>query len=234
MELREITDPEEQREIIDHILRTLVSTEEIEEILEPIISEIEYGSKLFAIFEENKANGFFIVSENEVEDAFGKMQKAVNISEVWFSSGTNQDKLAQVLGGFVKQIGRSMKAKIKEIVLMRDYMDFGDNLIREGYVCEEIKLEKMLPNASNLRDVLELIHDELPNDIIIEVLLEKDGEYMTDFIETIEEVQPFIKDGWDPLLVVVTFEPDNQNYKEIIEKSDAMLKWDDFEITYRL
>ena len=49
----------------------------------------------------------------------------------------------------------------------------------------------------------------------------------------IEEVEDLISDNWVPTMVVVTIEPDTLNINEIIEESNGILNWDDYNLIYR-
>merc|ERR1712196_406265 len=99
------------------------------------------------------------------------------------------------------------KNVIAKMIALETNKWLSNSLSDVGFICSEIKLEKFLPKSNNLNDVLELIKDCTPLNRIVQVMMEKEDEYATDFISTSNEIQPLIKLGWVPIMILVTYEP---------------------------
>ena len=65
-------------------------------------------------------------------------------------------------------------------------------------------------------------------------MTDENDEYFSDYIEEAGEISDYLVEGWVPIMVIVTYEPDDQDIDKTIEESNMMINWDDFEIVYRL
>ncbi|MDH5403101.1 MAG: hypothetical protein OEZ01_07515 [Candidatus Heimdallarchaeota archaeon] len=232
MDLKEI-DQENQHKIIQNTLRTQISEDEITEIIEGLLMEIEAGSILYSIEEGNEKIGFIIatpLSENEDPNNIDYL----SIDEIWIKTEYENSKIPNELSVNLKKLAKKYKTNKIEIIVSQNVVWLGNALLENGYICYEVKLEKLLPKANNLTDVLELIQESTPADRIVQVLLEKDDNFQTEFVEEADELIDQISEGWLPVMVVVIFEPENQSFMEIIEYSNKMINWDDYSIIYRL
>ena len=231
MEIKQIKAESDQKNILNSVLKTLVSEEDRDEIVDSLIEEISMGNSLFSIEEDVNILGFFLLSKNEDED---NKKTVISVTEIWFASDFKEEKVASKIASYLKENMKNNQV-ILEIILNQEISWIGDVLSRDGYVCEEIKLEKLLPNTNNLADVLELVKSTIPEDRIIQVLMTNENdEYFSDYIEEAGEISDYLVEGWVPIMVIVTYEPEDQDIDKTIEESNMMINWDDFEIVYRL
>ena len=231
MEIKQIKAESDQKNILNSVLKTLVSEEDRDEIVNSLIEEISMGNSLFSIEEDVNILGFFLLSKNEDVD---NKKTVISVTEIWFASDFKEEKVASKIASYLKENMKNNQV-ILEIILNQEISWIGDVLSRDGYVCEEIKLEKLLPNTNNLADVLELVKSTIPEDRIIQVLMTNENdEYFSDYIEEAGEISDYLVEGWVPIMVIVTYEPDDQDIDKTIEESNMMINWDDFEIVYRL
>lgn len=231
MEIKQVKAESEQTNVLNSVLKTLVSEEDRDEIVESLLAELTMGNSLFSIDEGEIIIGFFLLSKHKDED---NDKTVISVTEIWFASDFKEEKVASKIASYLKKNMKTNKV-ILEIILNQEISWIGDVLSRDGYVCEEIKLEKLLPNTNNLADVLELVKSTIPDDRIIQVLMTNENdEFFADYIEEASEISDYLVDGWIPIMVIVTFEPDDQEIEKTIEASNLMINWDDYEIVYRL
>jgi hypothetical protein len=231
MEIKQVEAESEQITVLNSVLKTLVSEEDRDDIVKSLLDELSLGNSLFSIHEQENILGFFLLSKNKDED---NDKTIISVTEIWFASDFKEEKVASKLASYLKENMKNNKI-ILEIILNQEISWIGDVLSKDGYVCEEIKLEKLLPNTNNLADVLELVKSTIPEDRIIQVLMTNENdEYFADYIEEASEISDYLVDGWIPIMVIVTYEPDDQDIDKTIEESNMMINWDDFEIVYRL
>ncbi|OLS28836.1 MAG: hypothetical protein HeimC2_04370 [Candidatus Heimdallarchaeota archaeon LC_2] len=232
MELSKIESASDLEEVILDTLKTLVSSEDLDDISSGLNLSLEDESSLYVIKDDQQICGFFLATPLTA-DGENKKIDLVSIDEIWVKAKYANDKTADVISKGLKNIKKAMKSPEIEIIVTQTVAWLGDILSENGYLCSEIKLEKILPTANNLGDVLELIQDCTPIDRIVQVLFEKDHELRAEIVEVLEEVQDLINEGWIPTIVVVTIEPDSLNINEIIEESNSLINWDDYNLIYR-
>ena len=232
MELSKIESTSDLEEVILDTLKTLVSSEDLEDISSGLKLSLEDESILYAIKDDQQICGFLLVTPL-VAEAESKKIDLISVDEIWVKAKYADNKTAEVISKGLQNIKKELKSSEIEIIVTQTVAWLGDILSENGYLCSEIKLEKVLPTANNLGDVLELIQDCTPIDRIVQVLFEKDQELRAEIVEVLEEVQELISEGWIPTIVVVTIEPDSLNINEIIEESNSLINWDDYNLIYR-
>ncbi len=232
MELSKIDSVEDQETAIIDTLKTLVSSEDLEDITSGLKISLDDESVLYVIKDAEQVGGFLLATPLS-EDETNKKVDLVSIDEIWVKAKYANIQTAEVISKALKAIKKSFKSREIEIIIPQTVAWLGEILSQNGYLCSEIKLEKVLPTANNLGDVLELIQDCTPIDRIVQVIFEKDQELRAEIVEVIEEVEELISDNWVPTIVVVTIEPDTLNINEIIEESNGLLNWDDYNLIYR-
>lgn len=222
--------------VIDKILKRSVSTEEQEEIIENLQIYFSEGSDLISINNEQDLIGFFVASPYSEDNA---IVDELILDEFFFDSSKMNNSLEEVLVKGIKSLKKEYKPGKLEVIVTRDIQWMGEVLAANGFLCEIIKLEKILPNEKNLPDVIDLIYDSIPkekvtDEMIIQVLMQKDTEYQTEIIDSADEIAVLLEKDWVPIMVVLSFEPLDQQINEIIDSSNQLLNWDDYEITYTL
>lgn len=232
MELSKIDTVEDQETVIIDTLKTLISSEDMDDITSGLIISLEDESTLYAVREGEEIGGFLLATPL-ADDAAGKKVDLVSIDEIWIKAKHVNNHTAEVISQGLKTIKKSFKSPEIEIIIPQTVAWLGDILSKNGYLCSEIKLEKVLPTANNLGDVLELIQDCTPIDRIVQVLFEKEQELRAEIVEVVEEVEELLADNWIPTIVVVTIEPESLNITEIIEESNNLINWDDYNLIYR-
>jgi hypothetical protein len=204
----------------------------MEDIVSGLKISLEDESTLYKIDENGEICGFFIVTPLADDDTSKKVD-IISVEELWVKAKYVNNETAQSISQGLKTIKKSFKSPEIEIIIPQNVAWLGDVLAQNGYLCAEIKLEKVLPTANNLGDVLELIQDCTPIDRIVQVLFEKEHELRAEIVEVVEEVEDLIADSWLPTIVVVTIEPDSLNINEIIDESNNLINWDDYNLVYR-
>ncbi|MCY3411968.1 MAG: hypothetical protein INQ03_10095 [Candidatus Heimdallarchaeota archaeon] len=234
MELRKV-EIANHRKITTAILGKKFSTDELEEIIENLSLLFEEGGELYAFFTGDTPVGCFVASPYS-EDA--KQVEELVLDEFYFLENLIDDSSKAEIASLLKIVKKEFKPFNMEIVSTQEINWMGDILLANGYICELIKLEKILPNKKNLNDVVELITDCIPmdrvNDLIIQVLLEKEDEYKTEIIENDEDIPDIMEGDWNPIMVVLSFEPMDQKINEIIDASNQLINWDDYEIIFSI
>lgn len=231
MELVKVENEADFKSTIEEVLKTQASDEDFEDIFEGISIALEDGSDLYSFLDNETKIGFLVatpLSENN-----GKSVDIITMDEIWVKAQSDQALSAEELGLEIRKIAKIYKAKEIEVVLTQSLAWIGNKLINVGFVCSEIKFEKILPTPNNLDDVLELIKDCTPIDRIVQVLLEKEYELKAEVVENTEELEEVLEDGWIPVVVIVTFEPDGLNIEETIKSSNQIMNWDDYNLIYR-
>ncbi|MHA2250085.1 MAG: hypothetical protein ACXAD7_06975 [Candidatus Kariarchaeaceae archaeon] len=219
--------------VIQKTLKTLVSDEDYEDIKEGLLLELEEGSLLYAIKDDSEDIGFIIITPLIDEDSPDKAAELLSVGEIYIQSDKKSDLVAELLARGLKDLRKEYKCNQVEIIISQSVSWLGDTLQEYGFICAEVKLEKVLPTPNNLADVLELIRDCTPIDRIVQVLLERDEEFQVEILEDVEEIMEQLDDGWIPVIVVVTYEPESLKVQEIVESSNQIIKWDDFSLIYR-
>lgn len=226
----------ERTDVIDKILKRSVSSEEQEDIVENLKVYFSEGSDLISISNERDLIGFFVASPYSEDNA--SVDELI-LDEFFFDSSKMNNSLEEVLVKGIKSLKKEYKPLKLEVIVTRDIQWMGEVLAANGFLCEVIKLEKILPTEKNLPDVIDLIYDSIPkekvtDEMIIQVLMEKENEYQTEIIDSADEITALLEKDWSPIMVVLSFEPLDQQISEIIDRSNQLLNWDDFEITYTL
>lgn len=231
VELRKILNPDEQTEVINRILKTLVSEDEFQDLMDGLSLCLEEGSSFYCLRDEDAELGFIIATP--LIGSNGTTVDLISIDEIWIKSDSTNEMIADAISSGIRKLKTEFKAKRIEVVISRDNAWISKSLQDNNMMCSEIKLEKVLPTANNLGDVLELIKDCTPIDRIVQVLLEKEDELRAELIEEVDEIDELLNDGWIPVIVIVTFEPDGLQISEILESSNQLINWDDYSLVYR-
>jgi hypothetical protein len=232
VELSKVDSVSDHETVILDTLKTLVSSDDMEDITSGLKISLEDESSLYKVSEGAEICGFFIVTPLADDDT-GKKVDIISVEELWMKAKYVNNETAEAISQGLKKIKKSFKSPEIEIIIQQNVAWLGDVLATNGYLCSEIKLEKVLPTANNLGDVLELIQDCTPIDRIVQVVFEMDLELRAEIVEVVEEVEDLIANGWVPTIVVVTIEPDSLNITEIIEESNNLINWDDYNLVYR-
>ena len=108
-------------------------------------------------------------------------------------------------------------------------------LSKAEFKCVDVNMEKVLPEPNNIGDVLDLIHQTFTVPVIIQVLFQKDGNLTNEFMETLEEANAFMENGWIPWAVQVTYDTEDEDLEKILKESDSVMHWDDivYNFSYR-
>lgn len=232
MELRKVE--KKQYDAVLAILSNQFSAEEVKDITENLKMYLEEGSTLHAFFDEDTVLGFTVLSQYDDIEGF---DSELIMDEFYFNEKLLQEEHKIQIASELKKYKKLLNTKKLEVLITQEIGWFGEKLSEAGFICENIKLEKVLPNKKNLPDVLDLIKDSIPeekvaSDRIIQVLLEQDDQYLTELIDTDEDLQILISEGWNPIMVVFSFEPAEQQIYTLIEESNQLINWDDYELTY--
>ncbi|MHA2168527.1 MAG: hypothetical protein ACXAB7_01315 [Candidatus Kariarchaeaceae archaeon] len=232
MELSKV-EPKNYEMIIQKTLKTLVSDDEYEDIKDGLYLEFKEGGYLFSLDDEANNVGFIVASPINDEDFVGEEISVLSVDEIYIQSGTQIPIVAETVARGLQRLRKEFKCKHIEIIISEPLSWMGDILQENGYICVEVKLEKVLPTPNNLADVLELIRDCTPIDRIVQVLLEKNNEFRAEILEDVEEIEEQLEDDWVPVIVVVTYEPESLKVSDILEKSNQIIKWDNFSLIYK-
>lgn len=218
--------------IIQKTLKTLVSEEDIEDIKDGLKLGLEEGSLLYSLEDDSNEIGFIMITPLFDEESKNNKIELLSIEDIYIQSGKQSNLVAETLARELHKLRKEYQSKQVEIIISQSVAWLGDILHDHGYICVEVKLEKVLPTANNLPDVLELIKDCTPIDRIVQVLLEKDDEFQAEILEDISEISEMLEDGWIPVIVVVTYEPEILKVQEMVESSNQIIKWDDYSLIY--
>ena len=226
-------DSKDYEHTIQKTLKTIVSNEELEDIKEGINLELEEGSYLYSIRDEKTIIGFIVITPLSNEELENRKVDILSVDEIYIQSGKHGVVVAETLARGVLELRNVYEIKQVDIIISQSESWIGDVLQDNGFICVEIKLEKILPTPNNLADVLELIRDCTPIDRIVQVLLEKEEEFRAEILEDIEEIEELLVEGWIPVIVIVTYEPESLKVQDIVDKSNQIIKWDDYSLVYR-
>ena len=221
---------ENKDNIMRSVLQTFFSITETNELIDTLNLDLADESELYSINFENEIIGFIILSPiNEINNPLINL---ISIEDIYVKINHQNNEIAQMIALEIKKLSTNYSVDQSELIISQSNKWLSNSLSDVGFICSEVKLEKFLPKSNNLNDVLELVKVCTPLNRIVQVMMEKEDEYATDFISTSNEIQPLIKLGWVPIMILVTYEPEKQNIDETIEKSNQLLNWDDYSLVY--
>lgn len=221
---------ENKDNIMRSVLQTFFSITETNELIDTLNLDLADESELYTINFENEIIGFIILSP--IAEINNPLINLISIEDIYVKINHQNNMIAKMIALEIKKLSVKYDVDQIELIISQTNKWLSNSLSDVGFICSEIKLEKFLPKSNNLNDVLELIKDCTPLNRIVQVMMEKEDEYATDFISTSNEIQPLIKLGWVPIMILVTYEPEKQNIDETIEKSNQLLNWDDYSLVY--
>ena len=221
---------ENQDNIMKSVLQTFFSITETNELIDTLNLDLADESELYSINFENEIIGFIILSP--IAEINNPIINLISIEDIYVKINRQNNIIAKMISHEIKKLSIKYNVDQIELIISQTNKWLSNSLSDVGFICSEIKLEKFLPKSNNLKDVLELIQVCTPLNRIVQVMMEKEDEYATDFISTSNEIQPLIKLGWVPIMILVTYEPEKQNIDETIEKSNQLLNWDDYSLVY--
>ena len=221
---------ENKDNIMRSVLQTFFSITETNELIDTLNLDLADESELYTINFGNEIIGFIILSP--IAEINNPLINLISIEDIYVKINHQNNVIAKMIALEIKKLSIKYDVDQIELIISQTNKWLSNSLSDVGFICSEIKLEKFLPKSNNLNDVLELIKDCTPLNRIVQVMMEKEDEYATDFISTSNEIQPLIKLGWVPIMILVTYEPEKQNIDETIEKSNQLLHWDDYSIVY--
>ncbi len=221
---------ENEDNIMRSVLQTFFSITETNELINTLDLDLADESELYTINFENEIIGFIILSP--IAEINNPLINLISIEDIYVKINHQNNMIAKMIALEIKKLSVKYDVDQIELIISQTNKWLSNSLSDVGFICSEIKLEKFLPKSNNLNDVLELIKDCTPLNRIVQVMMEKEDEYATDFISTSNEIQPLIKLGWVPIMILVTYEPEKQNIDETIEKSNQLLNWDDYSLVY--
>lgn len=221
---------ENKDNIMRSVLQTFFSITETNELINTLDLDLADESELYTINFENEIIGFIILSP--IAEINNPLINLISIEDIYVKINHQNNMIAKMIALEIKKLSIKYDVDQIELIISQTNKWLSNSLSDVGFICSEIKLEKFLPKSNNLNDVLELIKDCTPLNRIVQVMMEKEDEYATDFITTSNEIQPLIKLGWVPIMILVTYEPEKQNIDETIEKSNQLLNWDDYSLVY--
>ncbi len=221
---------ENKDNIMRSVLQTFFSITETNELINTLDLDLADESELYTINFENEIIGFIILSP--IAEINNPLINLISIEDIYVKINHQNNMIAKMIALEIKKLSIKYDVDQIELIISQTNKWLSNSLSDVGFICSEIKLEKFLPKSNNLNDVLELIKDCTPLNRIVQVMMEKEDEYATDFISTSNEIQPLIKLGWVPIMILVTYEPEKQNIDETIEKSNQLLNWDDYSLVY--
>jgi hypothetical protein len=221
---------ENKDNIMRSVLQTFFSITETNELINTLDLDLADESELYTINFENEIIGFIILSP--IAEINNPLINLISIEDIYVKINNQNNMIAKMIALEIKKLSIKYDVDQIELIISQTNKWLSNSLSDVGFICSEIKLEKFLPKSNNLNDVLELIKDCTPLNRIVQVMMEKEDEYATDFISTSNEIQPLIKLGWVPIMILVTYEPEKQNIDETIEKSNQLLNWDDYSLVY--
>ncbi|MEC8705216.1 MAG: hypothetical protein VXX61_05870 [Asgard group archaeon] len=221
---------ENKDNIMRSVLQTFFSITETNELINTLDLDLADESELYTINFENEIIGFIILSP--IAEINNPLINLISIEDIYVKINHQNNVIAKMIALEIKKLSIKYDVDQIELIISQTNKWLSNSLSDVGFICSEIKLEKFLPKSNNLNDVLELIKDCTPLNRIVQVMMEKEDEYATDFISTSNEIQPLIKLGWVPIMILVTYEPEKENIDETIEKSNQLLNWDDYSLVY--
>lgn len=221
---------ENKDNIMRSVLQTFFSITETNELIDTLNLDLADESELYTINFGNEIIGFIILSP--IAEINNPLINLISIEDIYVKINHQNNMIAKMIALEIKKLSIKYDVDQIELIISQTNKWLSNSLSDVGFICSEIKLEKFLPKSNNLNDVLELIKDCTPLNRIVQVMMEKEDEYATDFISTSNEIQPLIKLGWVPIMILVTYEPEKQNIDETIEKSNQLLNWDDYSLVY--
>jgi len=221
---------ENKDNIMRSVLQTFFSITETNELIDTLNLDLADESELYTINFGNEIIGFIILSP--IAEINNPLINLISIEDIYVKINHQNNIIAKMIALEIKKLSIKYDVDQIELIISQTNKWLSNSLSNVGFICSEIKLEKFLPKSNNLNDVLELIKDCTPLNRIVQVMMEKEDEYATDFITTSNEIQPLIKLGWVPIMILVTYEPEKENIDETIEKSNQLLNWDDYSLVY--
>ena len=221
---------ENKDNIMKSVLQTFFSITETNELIGTLNLDLADESELYTVNFENEIIGFIILSP--IAEINNPLINLISIENIYVKINHQNNMIAKMIALEIKKLSIKYDVDQIELIISQTNKWLSSSLSDVGFICSEIKLEKFLPKSNNLNDVLELIKDCTPLNRIVQVMMEKEDEYATDFISTSNEIQPLIKLGWVPIMILVTYEPEKENIDETIEKSNQLLNWDDYSLVY--
>ena len=221
---------ENKDNIMRSVLQTFFSITETNELIDTLNLDLADESELYTVNFENEIIGFIILSP--IAEINNPLINLISIEDIYVKINHQNNMIAKMIALEIKKLSLKYDVDQIELIISQTNKWLSSSLSDVGFICSEIKLEKFLPKSNNLNDVLELIKDCTPLNRIVQVMMEKEDEYATDFISTSNEIQPLIKLGWVPIMILVTYEPEKENIDETIEKSNQLLNWDDYSLVY--
>ena len=221
---------ENKDNIMKSVLQTFFSITETNELIGTLNLDLADESELYTVNFENEIIGFIILSP--IAEINNPLINLISIEDIYVKINHQNNMIAKMIALEIKKLSIKYDVDQIELIISQTNKWLSSSLSDVGFICSEIKLEKFLPKSNNLNDVLELIKDCTPLNRIVQVMMEKEDEYATDFISTSNEIQPLIKLGWVPIMILVTYEPEKENINETIEKSNQLLNWDDYSLVY--
>ncbi len=221
---------ENKDNIMRSVLQTFFSITETNELIDTLNLDLADESELYKINFGNEIIGFIILSP--IAEINNPLINLISIEDIYVKINHQNNMIAKMIALEIKKLSIKYDVDQIELIISQTNKWLSNSLSDVGFICSEIKLEKFLPKSNNLNDVLELIKDCTPLNRIVQVMMEKEDEYATDFINTSNEIQPLIKLGWVPIMILVTYEPEKENIDETIEKSNQLLNWDDYSLVY--
>lgn len=221
---------ENKDNIMKSVLQTFFSITETNELIDTLNLDLADESELYRVNFENEIIGFIILSP--IAEINNPLINLISIEDIYVKINHQNNMIAKMIALEIKKLSIKYDVDQIELIISQTNKWLSSSLSDVGFICSEIKLEKFLPKSNNLNDVLELIKDCTPLNRIVQVMMEKEDEYATDFISTSNEIQPLIKLGWVPIMILVTYEPEKENINETIEKSNQLLNWDDYSLVY--
>lgn len=221
---------ENKDNIMRSVLQTFFSITETNELIDTLNLDLADESELYTINFGNEIIGFIILSP--IAEINNPLINLISIEDIYVKINHQNNIIAKMIALEIKKLSIKYDVDQIELIISQTNKWLSNSLSDVGFICSEIKLEKFLPKSNNLNDVLELIKDCTPLNRIVQVMMEKEDEYATDFISTSNEIQPLIKLGWVPIMILVTYEPEKENIDETIEKSNQLLNWDDYSLVY--
>ena len=221
---------ENKDNIMRSVLQTFFSITETNELINTLNLDLADESELYTINFGNEIIGFIILSP--IAEINNPLINLISIEDIYVKINHQNNMIAKMIALEIKKLSIKYDVDQIELIISQTNKWLSNSLSDVGFICSEIKLEKFLPKSNNLNDVLELIKDCTPLNRIVQVMMEKEDEYATDFITTSNEIQPLIKLGWVPIMILVTYEPEKENIDETIEKSNQLLNWDDYSLVY--
>ena len=221
---------ENKDNIMRSVLQTFFSITETNELIDTLNLDLADESELYTINFGNEIIGFIILSP--IAEINNPLINLISIEDIYVKINHHNNMIAKMIALEIKKLSIKYDVDQIELIISQTNKWLSNSLSDVGFICSEIKLEKFLPKSNNLNDVLELIKDCTPLNRIVQVMMEKEDEYATDFISTSNEIQPLIKLGWVPIMILVTYEPEKENIDETIEKSNQLLNWDDYSLVF--